>query len=138
MSSDSLPRDLQDFIRSAIDSYEHLATLMLLRRESIRDWSEAEVVEALGFPSPLAEMALRSLAGRQLLRVTRRDSPLRYRYAASGENEALVERLAIENSHNPARLMRLLSANAIERVRTSAIRAFADSFVLKKKDPDRG
>jgi len=44
----------------------------------------------------------------------------------------------VEYSQNPARLMRLLSAHAIQRVRTSAIRAFADSFILKKKDPDRG
>jgi hypothetical protein len=41
-------------------------------------------------------------------------------------------------TQNPARVLRLLSANAIERVRTSAVHAFADAFVLRKQDRDRG
>ena len=137
-SSGPLPRDLDDFLRRGIDSYEHLAILLLLRRERNRDWSQGELAGALGIDAGLAHSAAVSLCDRQLLQVTADDSSSRYRYAASGASDALVERLGLEFSHNPARLMRLLSAHAIERVRTSAIRAFADSFVLKKKDPDRG
>jgi hypothetical protein len=137
-SSDALPQDLQDFVRAAIESYEHLATLLRLHRGRNRDWSEDELVSTLGIPAPLVQAALRGLCERHLIAVTRDESVLRYRYAAAGASDALVERLGIEFAHNPARLMRLLSACAIERVRTAAIRAFADSFVLRKKDPDRG
>lgn len=137
-SSDSLPRNLQDFVRAAIESYEHLATLLLLHRERNRDWSEDELNSALGIPAPLIRAALLGLCERHLVASTHGESPLRYRYATASASDALVERLEIEYRQNPARLMRLLSACAIERVRTSAIRAFADSFVLRKKDPDRG
>jgi hypothetical protein len=137
-SFDPLPADLQEFLRSVIESYDHLAVLLWLRRERSRDWAEIEVVDALAIPGPLAHTVLADLSAGKLLQSVRGESGLRYRYAASGATDALVERLETEYSHSPARLMRLLSAYAIERVRTGAIRAFADSFVIRKKDSDRG
>jgi hypothetical protein len=137
-ASEPLARELEKFLEGSIESYEQLAVLLLLRRERDRDWSLGEVADALAIPAGLVQSAAASLCERQLLRVAQDDSPPPYRYAVSGTSDALVERLGLEFSQNPARLMRLLSAHAIERVRTSAIRAFADSFVLRKKDPDRG
>lgn len=137
-SSEPLPRDLDDFLRRDIDSYEHLVILLLLRRERSRALSQEELAQALGIAAGLVDSAVVSLGERGLLGVAPDAAAPRYRYAASGASDALVERLGQEFSHNPARLMRLLSAHAIERVRISAIRAFADSFVLRKKDPDRG
>jgi len=133
-----LSPEIESFLEAVIDSFEHLALLLLMRRERNRAWSPAEAAQALGIHAEGVHSAMASLAKRQLVQVVQDDSSPRYVYAASGASDALVERLGVEYSQNPARLMRLLSAHAIQRVRTSAIRAFADSFILKKKDPDRG
>ena len=133
-----LPGDIESFLEAAIDSFEHLAILLLMRQERDRSCSPAEAAQALGIDAEVVQSAIASLVERQLLKGVQDDAATRYVYAASGASDALVERLDVEYSQNPARLMRSLSAHAIQRVRTSAIRAFADAFVLKKKDPDRG
>ena len=133
-----LPQELDTFLSAAIESYEQLAVLLLLHRERNRDWAEGEMVSALGIPQESVHPALAGLCKRQLLQLAGDDCERRYRYAASGASDALVERLSVEYFHNPARLMRSLSAHAIRRVRTSAIRAFADSFVLGREDTDGG
>jgi hypothetical protein len=133
-----LPAEIESFLEAVIDSFEHLAILLLMRQERDRSWSPAEAAQALGIPAEVVQSAITSLLEQQLLHVVQDEAALRYVYAASGARDALVERLNVEYAQNPARLMRLLSAQAIQRVRTSAIRAFADSFILKKKDPDRG
>jgi hypothetical protein len=135
---DPLPQELDTFLGAAIESYEQLAVLLLLHRERNRDWAQGEMGNALGIPPDSVHSTLAGLCKRQLLCVARDDCEPLYRYAASGSSDALVERLSVEYFHNPARLMRSLSAHAIRRVRTSAIRAFADSFVIGEKDTDRG
>jgi hypothetical protein len=47
----------------------------------------------------------------------------------------VVDRLAIVYGEHRLEVMRLLSAHALERIRNSAARAFADAFVIgRKKD----
>jgi hypothetical protein len=138
MLSDSLPQDVQDLLRSRVESYEHLAILLLVYRERTRDWSDADLTETLRIPAQLAESAVSGLLAAGLLRADSEADPPRYTYAACGATDGAIGRLALEYTNNPARVVKLLSANAIERVRTSAARTFADAFVLKGKDRDRG
>ena len=60
-----------------------------------------------------------------------------YRPTSSGL-DAAAGRLDREYAERPIRIIQLMSANAIERVRTAALHTFADAFVLKKKDSDGG
>ena len=60
-----------------------------------------------------------------------------YRPVSSGLDTA-VGRLEREYAERPILIIQLMSANAIERLRTAALHTFADAFVLKKKDKDRG
>src|SRR5262245_47504134 len=136
--SDALPQEVQDLLRGAVESYEHLAILLLAHRERLRGWSAVELAETLSIPPQLTQSAVSGLHAAELLRADSKEVPPQYRYAASGATDAAIARLALEYTQNPARVVRLLSAIAIERVRTSAVRTFADAFVLKKKDPDRG
>jgi hypothetical protein len=65
------------------------------------------------------------------------DPRFAYRPASSGI-DAAAGRLDREYAERPIRIIQLMSANAIDRVRTAALHTFADAFVLKKKDTDRG
>ena len=54
----------------------------------------------------------------------------RYAYRpVSPDLDAAMARLEREHAGRPARIIQLMSANAIERVRTAALRTFADAFV---------
>jgi len=134
MQSDSLPQDVQDILADHVESYEQLAILLLVYRERDRGWSEAELSETLRIPPQLTAGALSGLCAAGLLGVDSESVPLRYNYAAAGEADATIGRLALEYTQNPVGVVRLLSANAIERVRNAALRAFVDAFVLKRKD----
>jgi len=46
--------------------------------------------------------------------------------------EATIDRLAAAYRENPIPIIKLMSANAIERLRTAALRTFADAFILRK------
>ena|SRR5690242_1643026 len=138
MPSDSLPQDVRDLLGTQIESYEQLVILLLVHREPTRDWSEAELTETLRIGPQLMGNAVSGLRASGLLSADCAALPPRYRYAAAGTIDAAIGRLALEYAQNPARVVKLLSANAIGRVRTSALHAFADAFVLKKKDRDRG
>ena len=135
--SESVSRDVQALL-AQVESYEHLAILLLAHRGPLRQWSEAELATTLKIPAQLVRCALSGLvAAGLLIGNSESDSP-RYRYGASGMTDEAVGQLAQEFSQNPARVMRVLSANAIERLRASALHTFADAFVLKKRDRDRG
>lgn len=137
MSAEPLPQDVQAILRTHIESYEHLSILLFVHRESARHWSEAQLSCELRIPAPLAATALGSLQDAGLISVESKAGLLRYKYAATGATDATIARLASEYLENPVRIVKFMSANAIERVRTSALRAFADAFLLKK-DKDGG
>jgi hypothetical protein len=136
--ADSLPQDVQSLLRDCVESFEHLAVLLLVYRESMRDWSVLELAERLSIPAQLVESAVADLGRTGLVQIASEASPVRYRYLADTAAHAAIAKLAHEYAENPVGVIRLLSANAIERVRTSALQTFADAFVLKKKDQDRG
>src|SRR5690349_18934742 len=128
MLSDSLPEDVQNLLGAQIDSYEQLVILLLVHREPMRDWSEAELAETLSIGPQLTGNAVSGVCAAGVLSSDCAALPARYRYAASGTTDAAIGRLALEYAQNPARVVKLLSANAIGRVRTSAVHAFADAF----------
>ena len=61
-----------------------------------------------------------------------------YTYAdEDSARDAIIGSLERLYRDEPIQIMQLMSANAIERLRTSTIRAFADAFVVRK-DKGRG
>jgi hypothetical protein len=72
--------------------------------------------------------------------VSRRDGAPQAVYCYSPQDPKLHEAvvgLAREYREQPIAIIKLLSTNAIERVRTAALRTFADAFVIGK-DKNRG
>ena len=129
--------EMSAFLRDYIDSYECLEVLLLLHRERT-SWTAEALSTRLKTRAPLIDDALASLVRSRLVIADGRKMLTSYSYAdEDGAKDAIVGSLERVYRDEPIKIMQLMSANAIERLRTGALRAFADSFVLRK-DKDRG
>jgi hypothetical protein len=138
MGPSELPEDVQRLLREQIESYEQLELLLLLRRERDGPWTEEILTARLGISTSLVLSALAELQAAGFVEERAHGSAKRYAYRVQSDNvEATVARLEQTYREYPIQVVKLMSANAIERVRTAALRTFADAFILKK-DKDRG
>ena len=138
-STDDLPEDVRALLHEHIESYEQLEVLLLLRRERYEEWTSASLATRLHIRQELISSALEGLTAGGLVAATGAapESSFAYRPTSSAL-DAAAGRLDREYAERPIRIIQLMSANAIDRVRTAALHTFADAFVLKKKDTDRG
>lgn len=136
VSDSRVPAEVRLLLRERVHSFEQLEALMLLHQQSGAALPARTVGQTLRIPEELAEEELRELAARELVVVQGAQPPL-YRYgAASDELAAAVGALAREYADNRLGVVKLMSANAIARMRTGAIRAFSDAFLIKRKPKD--
>ncbi|HEX3835555.1 MAG TPA: hypothetical protein VHW25_01215 [Steroidobacteraceae bacterium] len=116
-----------------IESYEELEILLLLRLEATEVWSETRISDRLGLSAALTADAISTLIARGL--VKRQGERPRCVFAPCPEalDEAVT---ALARSYTSQRLeiVKLMHSNAIKRMRTEALRAFSDAFVLRKDD----
>jgi hypothetical protein len=134
-----LPEDVRALLDEHIETYEQLEVLLLLRRERHEKWTVTGLAARLQVRAELIGSALEGLEAAGLVAVTGADCAAHFVYRpATSVLDAAAGRLDREYTEWPIRIIRLMSANAIERVRNAALHTFADSFVLKKKDKDRG
>jgi CheY-like chemotaxis protein len=137
--TDDLAEDVRALLHEHIESYEQLEVLLLLRRERYEDWTVAALSSRLHVREELVGSALERLRSGGLVALTATAPAPRFAYRpASSGLDAAAGRLDREYAERPIRIIQLMSANAIDRVRTAALHTFADAFVLKKKDNDRG
>jgi hypothetical protein len=127
----NIPAELQNFLRNYVETYEQLEVLLVIAREPERAWPEQEVRAMIAAPSRDADAAVKGLAASGVLADVSTDTTVRLQ-AASSHRDHL--RLLLEAYRtNALGLMNQLTANAIERVRTSALRAFSGAFVLNRR-----
>ena len=137
-NTDDLPDDVRALLHEQIESYEQLEVLLLLRRERYEEWAIERLAARLHVRAELIETALARLeAGGLIEAAGAGPSRFAYRPASSGL-DAAVGRLERAYAERPILIIQLMSANAIERLRTAALHTFADAFVLSKKGGDRG
>jgi hypothetical protein len=138
-SADDLPEDVRSLLHAHIESYEQLEVLLLLRRERYEEWTVSALSARLHVREELVGSALAGLEAGGLVVSTAAGPEPRFAYRpASSGLDAAAGGLDREYAERPIRIIQLMSANAIDRVRTAALHTFADAFVLKKKDTDRG
>jgi hypothetical protein len=124
-------------LRDYIDSFESLEVLLLLRRER-SVYTVEELCGRLKTRAPLIDDALASLVRARLVNTTDQNALTLYTYADEHlVQDAIVGLLECAYRDEPLQILQMMSTNAIERLRTSTIRAFADAFVLRK-DKGRG
>lgn len=138
MQTSELAPDVQRLLREHIDSYEQLELLLLLSTDRGVSWTEEGLSARLRIGSALVRTALNRLESAGFVAARMHDGEQRYAYLCQGDNvEATISRLAMAYREYPIPIIKLMSANSIERLRTSALRTFAEAFVLRK-DKDRG
>ncbi len=132
-----LPDDVRALLHEHIESYEQLEILLLLRRERYEHWTGEALAARLHVRAELIQTALAGLKASGLIEASGA-APTRFAYRPTSSGlDAAVGRLEREYAERPILIIQLMSANAIERLRTAALHTFADAFLLKK-DKDRG
>jgi hypothetical protein len=125
-------------LRDHIESFEQLEILLLLHRKRSDILDPDAVAMELKLDSDTVTEALVHLC-RARLAVRVEDAGRRFRYGPDrpGMDDA-VGNIAGSYDENRLEVINLMNTNAIDRVRTSAMRAFANSFLLggggKKND----
>jgi hypothetical protein len=136
MSDSSIPEDVRVLLREHMHSFEQLEALLLMRTDPTRDWSVEELAERLRISPALAEEAVKQLAASAIAEVSSLPGEV-LRYRGPREDFRIrVDRLASVYEESHLEVIMLMSAHSIERMRTGAVRAFADAFVIRRKDRD--
>lgn len=137
MATEEIPEDVRSFLLEHIASYAQLEVLTLLQKQPARSFTPEVAALEANIPESAAETALEELHESGVLDVTARDGRDEFRYRPREPGmDRTVERLLVAFKENPIAIVKLMNATAMERVRTSAMRAFANAFVLGRKKRD--
>lgn len=124
--------ELEPFLRDYVESYEELKALICLGTAR-QTWRTAESLATECQVNEEATLAaLERLAHVGVL--TRRGAPSALEYRIHDDFQGrgdLFDRLAVEYRQNSLQLIEVMTKNAIDRVRASALRTFADSFRIR-------
>jgi len=128
----NIPPDVVELLRTAVHTYEALDALLLIRRCG-NPLPPAEVARGLGIETDVAQSALDRLADVDVIEKRLVDGATNY----GGVREPvrpIVDQLA--DAYRDHRLDVVVAMNnfAVERLRSGALRAFADAFVIRRKD----
>ncbi len=125
---------IQEFLRARIESFEQLETLFLLQKHRDRVWSPHQVSEELKIDGDEARRALQHLNRTKLLDLRKEGEADSFIYGPESLSlSETVDRLLAAYDDARLKIVRLVGKNALERIRTNALRVFADSFVLGRK-----
>lgn len=139
MPHSELPQNVQELLAERIESFEQLEVLLRLFEGRSQSWTADSLAEQLNIPVAAVLPALAHLRAVELLVASGEPGNEKYGYAPrDAEADQAVRALAEVYRTNRLSVLQLMSANAIDRVRSRAIRLFADSFLLgrskSKKD----
>jgi hypothetical protein len=136
MSESDISAAARLLLRESVHTFEQLEALVLLYGARGNAWPESAIAEALKIPAEAAREALLELESRGLAAGEHQEAAPRYRYAATSELDAAVRELVRAYHDNRLGVVKLMSDNAIHRMRTGAIRAFSDAFLIGRKKRD--
>jgi DNA-binding transcriptional ArsR family regulator len=139
MDDGMIPEDVTNLLRGYIESFEQLEIMLLLHRTRAESSTTDAVASALNLSPDAAATALEKLSRVGLAELLIDGGTRRYRCRQGvADLEATLHKLAEVYEENRLDVIKLMNKNAIERVRTSAMRAFSDAFFVggggKKKD----
>jgi hypothetical protein len=135
--NDELGDKTRTLLRDFITSFEMLEIFLLLHANAGRYWSAAEVTARVHIADDLVARALESLNARRLILGSPPLPPGRFQYSPGNRDLAdAADDLARDFSERRAAVLSTMSTNAIERLRSGALNAFADAFILGSKRKD--
>jgi len=135
--NDELGDKTRTLLRDFITSFEMLEIFLLLQANAGRDFGAAEVARHTHIGDDLAVRALESLHARRLIQGPPPLPAGHFRYSpANRELADAADELARDFAERRAAVLSTMSTNAIERLRSGALTAFADAFILGSKRKD--
>jgi DNA-binding transcriptional ArsR family regulator len=133
MQTDPLSAEIAALLRERIEDYEQFEILRLLQSDRTASWTVNDIVERLKLNEERIAAGLNELEKGELIRSGQRGNSRRFSFApATAELGLVVEQLIALYQVQPTEIIKHMSANAIERVRTAALHAFADAFVIRR------
>lgn len=136
MTQAGLDEALRQFLMVHVHSFEDLEVLLLARRLRGQKLDVEAAARTLNIDQELAASALNDLAASGLLSETMA-GPSAYEYSAHGELGVRVEELVKAYDEQRVAVVTTIASNAILRVKRSAIKTFAEAFMLRKdRDKD--
>lgn len=127
MSNAGIPREVKDFLSKNITSIEQLEILLLVFRNTAKTWQLAEIAQTLGIQADATENCLQMLSERGL--VQKHASAMQYQATADDELYRRIVAVAKTYSERRITMINFIFSRHLDR-----IRAFADSFKLKKDE----
>ena len=130
------PQQLKQFLFDYVEGHEDLQILIWLHRHAGTAATAPQIAQITGIFPALVSEALGRLAALGLLS-TESANPVAFRYNPGDPalDDALQSVIALYEEE-PLRIIEFMTANAIERVRASAARRFADAFRFRKPPED--
>lgn len=129
MGTQELPATVKALMRQ-IETHEQLDAVLVIASDPSRLWTLEEVMGRTRLSQEMAEASLEGLV-RQGLLVS---APEGWRLPSDPHLLEALEQLAAHYRDNLVAIIRELTENALARVRTKALRTFADAFVVKRRD----
>lgn len=133
MAEEEIPLDVLALLGERVSGPDDLEVLVLLHGAPTTEWEVDMIARHLRLPKTELEAALGRLTAAGLL------YRAGGRYAYRSDDPATVagvDALAELYTRRPTAIMRVLTRLALERVRSSAARAFANAFVFRKPRRD--
>lgn len=106
--------------------------MLFFARAPRHSWKAQDIAVALKLPEEVIKGALDGLPASLIERSSSASTGATYRYAPSEELAPLVERLRHDYDEQRIAVVQIMTANAIERVRTAAGKRLADAFRLDR------
>ncbi len=117
-----------------VQTYDQLEVLLLLYRRAGESLSYEGIADEVNLASDIAAVALDTLVQIEVLERAP-GSPAQYRYPARSSFEAEVSELSRAYADGRIAIVQLMSQNALERLKKSALLTFAEAFRLRgRKD----
>ena len=130
-----LPNDVRHLLANKVDSLETVEVMFLAWREPATVWTVGTASARLRLPADSVATALSELADARLLAA----DAVGYRYApVTAADASAVVALCKLYDGDRLLVLREMSALAMERIRSSAARAFSDAFRFRRRDPGKG
>lgn len=135
--NDAIGEKTRALLRDYITSFEMLEVFLLMRAEPGVSWSVSTVSDRVHVADDLVTRAVDSLRASRLIEADARAPHDRFRYSpGSRELANAADELAVDFAERRAAVLSTMSTNAIERLRSGALTAFADAFILGSKRKD--
>ena len=130
-----IPEPVRDLLRERVHALEHIEILLRLREQAPSAQGIAALAAAVRVSESLVESALAHLVQHGL--VAPAAEPRAFLYAPDAPQvAAAVDALAACYPECRVEVLRLISSNAIERLRSGSLKIFAEAFRLRRKKKD--